>query len=390
MIKYDFDKHTIRTGTSSVKWDKPFSTIHPDVLPLWVADMDFACSHPIQERLHASVNQEIYGYHLGYDPTYRKAVCGWYRRRFEWNINPKSIFYAPGIVAAIAYLIHLFSDVGDGIVIQTPVYYPFRQKIEASHRKVIENPLIYNEGMYTMNYEELDILLSNDNIKGMILCSPHNPVGRVWQKDELENVVKIAQKYKKWIVSDEIHGDLIRQGLQHHPLHTICPSYQDEIFTCTSPSKSFNLAGLQNSNIIITKPSYQACWKEYVQEQLVLQAPSAFAIAATKAAYNESEDWLNQVNSYIDSNIAFATQYLHDHLPKANVSPCEGTYLLWVNVNAYCHDPYELEQKMLAAGVILDEGYIFGKQGIGYERLNVACPRNIVEACLKRMVDTLR
>lgn len=389
MRQYDLDKQTIRKGTACVKWDKPFTTDHPDVLPLWVADMDFACSQPIQEALHNCVNQEIYGYHLGYDTSYRKAVCGWYRRRFNWNIHPRSIFYAPGIVAAIAYLIHLFSEVGDGIVIQTPVYYPFRNKIEALHRRVIENPLQEHQGIYTMNYEELDQLLAREDVKGMILCSPHNPVGRVWQEDELKQVVMIAQKHKKWIISDEIHGDLIRYDQIHHPLHMVCPGYQDEIFTCTSPSKSFNLAGLQSSNIIITKPSYQTRWKEYVEEELVLQAPSAFAIAANKAAYNESEDWLNQVNAYIDSNITFAIQYLQESLPKAIVSPCEGTYLLWVNLNAYCNDQKELEQKMLDAGLILDEGYIFGEQGIGYERINLACPRSIVEACLQRMVEIL-
>lgn len=360
-MKYDFDTVLSRTGTGCIKWDKPFAcSDEQTVLSLWVADMDFPCSTEIQEALHRRVEEQIYGYSCGFDDAYRNSVTGWFQRRFQWTIAADSIFYAGGVVPAIAYLLEILSEEGDSILIQPPVYYPFRNKILATRRCVVESPLCNTDGVYTIDFADLEEKLAADEVKGMILCSPHNPVGRVWSKEELQQVADLAHTYGKWIISDEIHCDLIREGIHHIPLHTLVPEYKDEIIVCTAPSKSFNLAGLQNSNIIITKPEYQQRWKEFVGNRLSLNSCNSFALAATKAAYNESEDWLNQVNSYIDQNIRYACDYLVKELPQAVVSPCEGTYLLWVDVRAYCPDERQLEKRMRQQSLILDEGYLFG------------------------------
>lgn len=389
-MQYDFNQVLPRKGSGCIKWDKPFTGIgEKEALPLWVADMDFPCSQEIQQALHQQADEQIYGYSCGFDEDYKNAVIGWFQRRFAWTIQPDAIFFAPGVVPAISYLLEILSEEGDGIVIQTPVYYPFKAKIEARNRKVVENPLQYENGRYTMDFRDLEKQLSREDVKGMILCSPHNPVGRVWTKEELCQVADIAARYDKWIISDEIHCDIVRQNHQHLPLHVLAPACQDQIIVCTAPSKSFNLAGLQNSNIIITNPRYQQRWKDYVMNRLSLNGCNCFALAATKAAYNDSEDWLTQVNAYIDANITYAKAYLQEHLPKAVIAPCEGTYLLWVDVRAYCEDPKELEERMLKESLILDEGYLFGRQGAGFERINMAAPRVIIEECLQRFCAAL-
>lgn len=391
MKLYDFDKYVERRGSGSIKWDKQFDTEKgKQIIPLWVADMDFPCSDEIQSALFEQVGQQIYGYSCGMDDAYRKSVCRWFERRFEWEIDPSTIFYSPGVVPAIGYLLACVCREGDGVIIQTPVYYPFKERIEACGRVVVENPLINKNGVYTMDFKDLEKKMARADVKGMILCSPHNPVGRVWRREELLQVRDIAYKYKKWIISDEIHCDLIRKEHRHIPMHLIAPDYKDNVLVCTAPSKSFNLAGLQNSNIIITKPKYQKRWELYVQKRLRLSSGNNFALAATKAAYNSSESWLDQVNAYIDENVAFAVEYLRKYLPKAVISPCEGTYLLWVDVRKYCRDKEELERRMLKEGVILDEGYLFGENGAGFERINLACSRAVLKEGLKRMATALR
>lgn len=391
-MKYHFDELINRKNTGCVKWDKAFPECDKEILPLWVADMDFPCADAIQQALETKVKEQIYGYHTGFTPVYRNAVCHWFAKRFDWNIDPDTIFYAGGVVPAIAYLLEIMSEEGDGIVISTPVYYPFRKKIEATKRVVVENPLINEHGYYRIDFDDLEEKMARKDVKGMILCSPHNPVGRIWSKEELLNVVSIAKKYDKWIISDEIHCDLVQKDYKHTPLLKLAPEEKDRIVVCTAPSKSFNLAGLQNSNIIICNKEWQKQWTSYVIERLSLSGPNSFAIAATMAAYTESdsETWLQDVNTYVDDNDAFATNYIQEHLPEAIVSPRQGTYLLWVDVRAYCEDEKDLEEKMIKEGLILDEGYLFGEAGKGFERINLACPRSIVEACVKRLCEALQ
>lgn len=391
-MPYDFDTLIERKNTGCIKWDREFPVEGKSLLPLWVADMDFPCCDAIQKALHAKVQEQIYGYNTGFTKEYREAVCGWFKKCFDWEIDPSTIFYAGGVVPAIAYLLEILSEEGDGVIISTPVYYPFKAKIEATKRRVVENPLINDHGVYSIDYKQLEEVMSQENVKGMILCSPHNPVGRVWTTEELQKIVDIARTYGKWIISDEIHCDLIHQGYEHTPLLKLVPEYADHIAVCTAPSKSFNLAGLQNSNIILTNKEWQKKWKDFVCHRLSLNGPNSFALAATIAAYTEtdSEEWLKEVNRYVNENDAYAREYLKTHLPKAIVSKREGTYLLWVDVRDYCEDEKELERRMLKEGLILDEGYLFGEAGKGFERINLACPRSLVEECMKRMCAVLK
>lgn len=390
----NLDRIVNREGTNCEKWDhleQYFPNMKEDSLPLWVADMDFACAKPIQEALHKRIDQEIYGYTHPKSDAYEQAVYGWFKRRFDWEINLKDVFYSPGVVPALAYLIHILSKEGQGIIIQEPVYHPFKRTIKTHNRIPVNNALVNHDGQYEMNFEELEEQMKNPNNAGMILCSPHNPVGRVWHEEELNRIVDLAIAYDKWIISDEIHCDIVRNGIKHIPLAKLRPDARNRIIMCTAPTKSFNLAGIKNSNIIIHNLEYQALWKQEIMYKFCISEPNGFAHVATIAAYNESEDWLDSVNTYIDDNIAYAYEALKKELPKAIVTPCEGTYLLWVDLRAYCDDAKQLELKMQRdAGVLLDEGYIFGEAGAGFERINMACPRSIVKEALTRMKRVLK
>lgn len=393
-MKLDLDRIIERRGTNCEKWDhleQYFPMMREDALPLWVADMDFACAQEIQAALHERINQEIYGYSHPKSKEYEQAVTGWFQRRFAWQIDVQDIFYSPGVVPALGYLIHILSKEGDGIIIQEPVYHPFRRMITNHHRVVVSNALHNEQGHYTIDFEDLEEKMKDPANVGMILCSPHNPVGRVWHTEELNRIVDLVLKYDKWIISDEIHCDIIRKQSQHIPLAKLRPDALDHIIVCTAPTKSFNLAGIKNSNILIHNPAYQALWKEEIMGKFCISEPNGFAQVATIAAYEHSEYWLDEVNAYIDENIKYASQMIQEHLPKAILSPCEGTYLMWVDLRAYCQDEKELERKMQKdAGVLLDEGYIFGVQGAGFERINMACPRSIIKEAISRMIAVLK
>ena len=385
-MNYNFDEWIDRRGTHAVKLEVLPEAAPEDVLSLWVADMDFPCAEPILTALHERIDRKIFGY-TGYDnDEVKQAVYSWYQRRFGWEIDKSWMFFSPGVVPAIAFLINALTEEGDGIIIQKPVYYPFGAKIEANKRRVVNNPLIRTGDTYVMDYEDLDRKFADPTVKGMIFCSPHNPVGRVWTEDELKQLVAVARKYNKWIISDEIHCDLTRIGITHHPLMKVAPEYRDQIITCTAPSKTFNMAGMQFSNIIIPNPEYQKLWSGYIDARYSVAMCSPFGLTAIVAAYNEGEEWLEQVRAYIDGNITYIENFVKEHLPKAEMIRCEGTYLVWIDVRNYCNDKERLEEAMLkVAKIALDEGYIFGEEGVGYERINIATSRAVVEDCMKRM-----
>ena len=391
-MKYDFDQLIDRSGTQSLKWGSLLAKAESDFAPLSlsVADMDFPCAQPIIDALHRRVERQIFGYSDYNAPEVRAVVQHWYAQRFDWQINAEHIVFSPGVVPAIAFLIHALTAPGDGVIIQRPVYYPFTASIENSGRRVVNNPLRYEHGAYTMDYADLEQKLADPANKGLLLCSPHNPVGRVWTAEELRQVVELAQKYDKWIICDEIHSDLVRRGIQHQPLLKLCPDYAERIIVCTAPSKTFNLAGMQMSNIIIPNEQYRRKWQAITYNEFGIAMAGPMGIAAMMAAYTEGAGWLEQVLDYVDGNVEFTRQFLEQRLPKAHLVEPEGTYLLWIDLRAYCKDANELERKMLKeAGVVLDEGYIFGEEGIGFERINAACPRSVLQACLERMKSVL-
>lgn len=394
MKKYCFDRTINRINTDSVKWDAVktnFPKAAEGALPLWIADMDFPCAESIIDALHHRVDQKIFGYSTENTDEYYDAVCGWYSRRFGWKIDPGSICYSPGIVPAIAFLLRLLTKERDGVLIQRPVYYPFSAKIIGHNCVVINNSLLYENGKYTIDFEDFEHKIAENTTKLFILCSPHNPVGRVWTEQELKRMVKICKKYDKWIISDEIHSDLVRNGVIHYPLEMLCPEYKHKIITCVAPSKTFNLAGLKVSNIIINDLILRNRWHEEINKGFSMEHPNPFAITATIAAYTEGEEWLDQVKEYMDENLVFMKQYLDAHLPKARFSIPEGTYLAWVDLSAYVSDKLILEDLLQTkAGVVLDDGYVFGEEGNCFERINIACPRNILAECLNRIKTVLK
>ncbi|MBS6642080.1 MAG: pyridoxal phosphate-dependent aminotransferase [Clostridiaceae bacterium] len=388
--KYNFDEVIDRVGTHCLKFDRLPEGAPADALPLWVADMDFPCADPILDALHARIDRKIFGYTTYDNEEGKAAVCGWFKKRFDWSVDADDIFFSPGVVPAIAYLINALTEEGDGVVIQRPVYYPFTIKIEANGRRVVNNSLIYEDGAYRMDYEDLEMKMSDPLNKGMILCSPHNPAGRVWKEEELKKLVEICQKYDKWIISDEIHFDLTRIGVVHHPLLKIAPEYKDRIIVCTAPSKTFNLAGMHTSNLVISNPEYKKLWMRVANERFSASDCNPFGLTAEIAAYNDGENWLEQVREYLDRNIDYVREFVKQNLPKAKMVEAEGTYLVWIDFNGYEKDPKKLEELMQKkAKVALDEGYIFGEEGAGFERINVACARSVLVDCMERIKAAL-
>ena len=391
MKTYDFDQTVDRAGTYSIKWDQLPADAPAGSLPLWIADMDFPCADPILDAIRRRVDRQILGYTTHNTKDYKDAVTGWFRRRHGWEIDPDTLCYSPGVVPALSFLVDILAQPGDGVLIQRPVYHPFTATVENTGRRVVNNPLLYENGHYTIDFQGLEEKMALPSVKGMILCSPHNPVGRVWTEEELRRTVDICKTYDKWIICDEIHCDLLREGVQHHPILQVCPDYSHRIIACTAPSKTFNLAGMQLSNLVIPNPVYRELWRHETGDRFPVASTGPLSIAAMTAAYNESEDWLNQALRYLDGNFAYAREFFAERLPQATVCDGQGTYLLWVDLRAYCSDAAALRNKMVReAGLVLDEGDLFGPEGAGFERINLACPRGVLRDCLERMARVLR
>jgi len=388
---YDFDQIISRSGTHSVKWEfmpEVKGKAKEDLLPLWIADMDFPCAEPIIKALHKRVDRGIFGYSLAGSDHYFETVQGWFKNRFNWKIDVKDIHIAPGVVPALTVLIKSLTKPGDGIIIQKPVYYPFMAIIESNGRKNINNPLLEKDGYYSIDFDDLKEKASLADTTMMILCSPHNPVGRVWTKEELEKLLLICLKNNVILVSDEIHCDLVRKESNFIPVGSL--SQDERIITCTSPSKTFNLAGMQISNIIIKNEKYKKLWTKEIFENSGLFGSNPLGIVAAEAAYTMGASWLEQVNQYISDNLGFVRDFLSENLPAAVYRVPEGTYFAWIDLRAYGFTAEKLEELIREkAGVLLDEGYIFGEEGAGFERINVACPRSILRESLERIKKVL-
>ena len=391
-MKYNFDEIIDRTGTSATKMESLPKGCPDDALPLWVADMDFACAEPILKALHERIDKKIFGYTMYDTDECLGAVLNWYKKRYGWEEQKENLFFCGGIVSAYAVLLNLLTKEGEGVVIQRPIYYPFTMKANSNGRQIVDSPLIYADGNYTIDFDDLDKKMAEPNNKVLVFCSPHNPAGRVWTEEEIRKVVDICKKYDKWIICDEIHCDLLRCGMTFHPILKVAPDYADRIAVCTAPSKTFNLAGMKPSNIVIHNKELQAAWKELIGGKLSMNGAGTLGLTAMIAAYNEGEEWLEQLKEYLDGNFAYIDAFLKEHLPKAHMVPSEGTYLAWIDFNGYVDgDAEKLEEIMQKkARVALDEGYIFGDAGRGFERINIATPRSVVEDCMDRILKAFK
>jgi cystathionine beta-lyase len=391
MIKYDFDKLIDRTNTNSMKYDfmEIFLNIKDkDLLPMWVADMDFECPKPVVEAIIKRAAHPIYGYSERYD-SYFESVINWMKSRHNWIIKKDWILFTPGIVPAINWLIRTFAVPGDKVIIQPPVYYPFLNAILNNGCRPLFNPLKYENGKYTMDFKDLEEKVQDSRAKILILCSPHNPVGRVWEKEELSKLGEICIKNKVLIISDEIHSDLIYKNHKHTTFASISEEFAMNSITCTAPSKTFNTAGLQASNIIIQNDNLRKLFSNTLECNPIL--PNPFGIAATEAAYNNGVEWLEQLLLYLEENVNYTEKYIKENLPEINMIRPEGTYLVWLDFRKLGFDEKELEGLMIhKAKLVLDEGYVFGIGGSGFERINIACPRSVVEKALNRITDLVR
>jgi len=395
-MKYDFDRLIDRDSSFSLKWSKQalqkfFKTDDDDLLSLWVADMDFQCPQPVIDAIKKRANEEIYGYNWHETSTYYDSVIGWMHRKHGWNVDPNWIIYSPGIVPAIYMMIQTFSNIGDKIIIQSPVYYPFFSAITNNGRYVLINQLHYENKRYKFDFEDFEEKAKDPLAKIFILCSPHNPVGRIWTQQELKRIGEICLENDIMIIADEIHHDLILPGFQHTLFSTISEEFEQNTIMCTAPSKTFNMAGLQISNIIIPNEKIRESFNHTILHKNGIHVPNTFGIVAMIAAYNEGSDWLEQVLHYINNNFNYLKEFIETELPSVKFIDPEGTYLAWLDFNSLNFSDEELKNLMLKkAKVVFDDGTMFGPGGSGFERINVACPKSILENCMKRIINTLK
>lgn len=390
-MQYNFDEVINRRGTASLKWDsgellKTFGITErfdEETISLFVADMDFACPEPLLRALHERVDTRIFGYSMHASaPEYFTAIQDWFQRRHNWRIDQGSIVYSPGTVEALDAAVRAYAKPGEGVIIQRPVYGPFTQVIERNHRTLINNALVDNDGYYTIDFADFEAKAKEPQNKLFILCSPHNPVGRVWTPDELRQMAEICLANDVVLVADEIHGDLVRKGYTHHPIRTIVDD--ERLISCTAINKTFNVAGLHCSNIIID----DATMRRQFTDVLGFKAPSPFTISALIAAYTECEDWLTQLNAYIDGNFAFLEEFLRKEMPQVRLRQPEGTYIGWLDFRGYGLEPAEVHRRIYQqANVVLEDGGIFGSEGTGYQRICLPSPRSIIQEALERIAD---
>lgn len=383
----DFDKVTERRGTNCLKYDFAEERGYPeDVLPFWVADMDFPAPQPVIDALMKHARHGIFGYT---DPKedYFDTLVHWFKTRHCWQPAKGSLVITPGVVFAICTAIRAFTQPGDAILINQPVYYPFSLSIKDNGRKLVDSPLVERDGHYEIDFEDLEQKIIVNKVKLYLLCSPHNPVGRVWRREELERLAGICQKHAVRVVADEIHADFIRPGFRHTVFASLSPETEELTITCTAPSKTFNLAGLQVSNIFISNPVLR---KKFRHELLAsgYSQPNALGLFAAQAAYAHGAGWLDELRAYLEQNLAKTKDFLALNLPKVKIIEPEGTYLLWLDFSDYHLSAAEIDERIIHhCKLWLDSGHIFGPSGDGFQRLNLACPWSVLQEGLERLAS---
>ncbi len=388
-MSYNFDEIIDRKNTNSLKYDFAVERGRPaDILPLWVADMDFRTADCIVDRIKQDADLGIFGYSDGQEGYYQ-AVSGWYQTYFGWSVKKEWLIKTPGIVFAIAAAVRAFTEEGDGVLVQQPVYYPFTEVILDNNRKLVNNPLVLKNGHYEIDYEDFEEKIRSEKVKLFLLCSPHNPVGRVWTEEELKRLGTICKKHGVIVVSDEIHSDFIYEEYKHHIFTEVDSAFEEFTVLCTSPSKTFNLAGLQISNIFIPHKGNREKFQKAVNQTGYSQV-NMLGLTACQAAYEGGRQWLDELKIYLKGNLDFVRSYLEEFLPEIKLIEPEGTYLIWLDFRALGLSEEELEDLIVnKAGLWLDSGAIFGKDGEGFERINMACPRVVLKEALDRLKNAV-
>ena len=381
----DFDRIIDRKNTRCLKYDFAVKRGMPeDVLPLWVADMDFETSSYIEDALTERVQEGIFGYSDVQTP-YFEIIRDWMIRHHDWEPQEKWLIKTPGVVFALAMALKAYTDPGDKVLLQQPVYYPFSEVITDNGREVVSNDLVLTvDGTYKIDFADFEQKIIANGIKLFLLCSPHNPVGRVWTKEELEKIGDICVKHGVTVVSDEIHNDFIWEGT-HTVFAGIKKEFADISVTCTSPSKTFNLASMLISNIFIPNQILRRKFRKEMDRAGISQL-SVLGLVATEAAYAHGDEWYAAMKNYVRDNIAFARAYVEENLPGVRMIDTQGTYLIWLDFRQTGLTVEQLDHKIIyEAGLWLDSGKIFGKTGEGFERINVACPRAVLQEALDRI-----
>lgn len=381
----DFDRIIERKNTDSVKYDLVEKSNMPeDIIPMWVADMDFQVSSYIQKALEERTVHGIFGYSDAME-GYIESVKGWMKRHYSWEVSTDWMVRTPGVVFALATAVRSFTGAGESVLIQPPVYYPFRGVIESNGRKVVRNPLIYGEdNRYHMDFDDFEDQIIKENVKMFILCNPHNPVGRVWTEEELVRIGDICLKHHVIVVSDEIHADFVFKG-RHHVFSSLKKEYEEISVICTAPSKTFNIAGLQVSNIFIPNPVLRDTFKMKIKETGYGEL-NAMGLIACETAYRDGDEWYEAMHEYVRENVRFAKEYVEKNIPEVTMAQHEGTYLIWLDFRKLALTEKELEEMVIhRAKLWLDGGEMFGEEGRGFQRINVACPRKTLEKALEQL-----
>ena len=388
--RIDFDERIDRKNTSCIKYDFAVQRGKPEgILPLWVADMDFKAPQPVLDALKNRVEHGIFGYSEGKE-EYFEAVKDWMKRRHGWSVERNWLVKTPGVVFALAMAVKAYTKPGDGVMIQQPVYYPFSEVIEDNGRKIVDNTLYLGEdGIYHMDLEDFEKKAAENQVKLFFLCSPHNPVGRVWTKEELTQLGEICERLDIIVVSDEIHQDFVFKG-EHQVFAAISEALKNRTITCTAPSKTFNVAGLQISNIFISNPELKRKFKKEIAAAGYSQI-NALGLTACEAAYRYGEDWHDQLMDYLKENIQFVRTYLEHSLPEIKLIEPDGTYLIWLDFRGLGLSEQDREELIVKkAGLWLDSGAMFGPVGEGFERINIACPRTLIIEALDKLRTAIK
>lgn len=382
-MKYNFDEVIDRSNNRSAKYDereKKFG--RKDVIPLWVADMDFKTARPVIEALKQRAEEGIWGYTSRPD-SYYEAVCGWQKRRNGWDIDRTLISFNLGVVPALSSMVHVFTQPGDKVLIQTPVYSEFYSAAEGWGREVVESPLVEQDGRWSIDFADFERRAKEAKL--FFLCSPHNPLGLVWTREELTRMCEICIRHQVLIISDEIHSDLVFHGRRHIPTATLSPEIGAQVISCISGTKTFNLAGLQASATIFPSQELKQQFDEF-WFKLDIHRNNAFSTIAMETAFNEGEEWLEQLLEYLSGNFDFIARYCKENIPQIKPNIPDATYLVWLDCRGLGMSNEELRAFMIEqAGLGLNEGWSFGRSLSGYMRLNAACPRSVLEQALKQL-----
>lgn len=382
-MKYNFDERIDRTNTNCIKYDaRNMFFGKEDVLPLWVADMDFRTPDFIVEAIRKRAEHELFGYTFRAE-SYNQSIVNWLKRRHNWEIKPEWISFSPGVVAGLTLAIEAFSKPGDGVILQPPVYFPFFDSVKGTGREMIENPLRLENGRYYFDLEDLKQKITSKT-KLLLLSNPHNPGGMAWTREELSELAQICLENKILIISDEIHSDLIFDGYRHTPLAGISHEIAQNCVICMAPSKTFNTAGLTTSFLVIPNKRHLVAY-ERVMRLPHLHMGNIFGTVALEAAYTHGDEWLAQLLSYLQENYKLLEKFFRENLPEVKVMRPEATYLIWIDFSALGLADEDLNKRLIEGGVGLNRGVQFGKQGSGFMRLNIGCTRTVLQEALERI-----